>query len=109
MIKSKQQFKQIILDVGVQVHSNHTDNGIYCSDEFLKDLQAKRQDIKMSGVSAQFQNGAEETVVKSVVQSDRTMMFHANLQWPEVADKSLWPHALMWFICIISCLMKSLV
>lgn len=54
MIKSKLQFKQTALDVSVQVHSYHNDNGIYHSDEFLKEHQAKRQGIKMSGVSAQF-------------------------------------------------------
>jgi len=31
---------------------------------------------------------------KGVIQMARTMMLHANLRWPEVADESLWPHAL---------------
>jgi len=52
----------------------------------------------MSGVSAQFQNGAAESIIKSVVQSARTMMLHANLRWPEVADESLWPHALQYAV-----------
>jgi len=86
------------MDVGVKVHSYHTDNGIYHSDEFLKELQSKGQGIKMSGVSAQFQNGAAESIIKSVVQSARTMMLHANLRWPEVADESLWPHALQYAV-----------
>jgi len=86
------------LDVGVQVHSYHTDNGIYFLDEFLKELQAKGQGIKMSGVSTQFQNGAAESIIKSVIQSARTMMLHANLGWPEVADESLWPHALQYVV-----------
>jgi len=42
----------------LQIHSYHTDNRIYQSDEVLKELQAKGQGIKMSGVSAQSQNGA---------------------------------------------------
>jgi len=63
-------------------------------DEFLKELQAKGQGIKMSGVSAQFQNGAAESIIKSVVQSARTMMLHAQTRWPAVADESLWLQAL---------------
>jgi len=47
----------------------------------------------MSGVSAQFQNGAPESIIKSVVQSACTMMLHAQTRWPAVADESLWPQA----------------
>ena len=93
-IQSKLRFECQAMDVGVKVSSYHTDNGIYHSKEFLKELQAKGQGVKMSGVSAQFQNGAAESIIKGVVQTARTMMLHANLQWPEVADESLWPHAL---------------
>jgi len=85
------------LDVGVQVHSYYTDSGIYCSDGFLKELQAKGQGIKISGVSAQFQNGAAESIIQSALQYFRTMMLHASLRWPEAADESLWPHALQWY------------
>jgi len=52
----------------------------------------------MSGVSAQFQNRAAESIIKSVVQSARTMMLHANMRWPEVADESLWPYALQYAV-----------
>ena len=68
-IKSQLRFEWMAADIGVQVHTCHMDNGIYCSDEFLKELQARGQGIKMSGVSAQFQNGAAESIIKSVVQS----------------------------------------
>ncbi len=44
------------IEVGIKVWPYHTDNGIYLSDGFLKELQAKGQCIKMSGVSTQFQN-----------------------------------------------------
>jgi len=108
-IKSKLRFERQAMDVGVKVSSYHTDNGIYRSEEFLKELQAKGQGVKMSGVSAQFQNGAAESIIKGVVQTARTMMLHANLRWPEVADESLWPHALQYQCTYITlCLQKSL-
>jgi len=78
-IKSNLRFEYLATDVGMQIHSYHTDNGIYCSEEFLKELQAKGQGIKMSGVSAQFQNGAAKSIMKSIVQSAWTMMLYANL------------------------------
>jgi len=53
IIKSKLRFGCLAADVGMRIHFYHTDNGIYHSDhEFLKELQAKGQGIKMSGVSA---------------------------------------------------------
>ena len=97
-IKSKLRFERMAADAGIRVHAYHTDNGIYQSDEFLRELQDKGQGIKMSGVSAQFQNGAAEAIIKSIVQSARTMMLHANLRWPEVADESLWPYALQYAV-----------
>jgi len=80
MIKSKLRFEQMAANIGVQVHAYHMDNGIYHSDEFLKEIQAKGQAIKMSGVSAQFQNGAAVSIIKSMVQSARMMMLHAQMR-----------------------------
>ncbi len=57
----------------------HTDNGVYKSHEFLKELHQKGQGIKFSGVSTQFQNGVAESMIKSVVQCTHTMMLHMAL------------------------------
>jgi len=79
-IKSKLRFEQMSANTHVQVHAYHMDNGIYHSDEFLKEIQAKGQGIKMSGVSAQFQNGVAESIIKSVVQSALMAMLHAQMR-----------------------------
>ncbi len=53
----------------------------------------------MSGVIAQFQNGAAKSIIKSVVQSALTMMLHTPMRWPAVADdESLWPQALQYAV-----------
>jgi len=52
----------------------------------------------MSGISAQFQNGAAKSIIKSVVQSSQTMMLHAQMRQPAVADESLWPQALQYAV-----------
>jgi Reverse transcriptase (RNA-dependent DNA polymerase)/GAG-pre-integrase domain len=58
------------------------------------ELAEKGHGITLSGVSAQFQNGAAENVIKIVVRNARTMMIHATLQWQGFFEKDLWPMAL---------------
>jgi len=94
MIASKLSFERICMEAGITVTSYHTDNGIFHSTEFLKELHEKGQGIKMSGVSAQFQNGAAENTIKNTVAKACTMMFHSALRWPDPADQNLWPYAL---------------
>jgi len=107
-IKSKLRYDCQAMNVGVKVNSYYIDNEIYCSEAFLKVLQARGQEVKMSGVSAQFQNGAADSMIKGYIQMAQTMMLHANLRWPKVADESLWPHALHICTYITICLQKSL-
>ncbi len=97
-IKSRLRFERAAMIIGVKILSYHNDDEIYHSDEFLKELQAKGQGIKMSGVSDQFQNGAARSKIKSVVQFAR---IHANLRGSEVVDESLWPYALMYAVYIM--------
>jgi hypothetical protein len=49
------------------------------------------QGTRQSGVSAQFQNGAAENIIKIVVHTAHTLMRHASIRWPYVASKELWP------------------
>jgi len=94
MIAAKINFKRVAIKASVTVTTYHTDNGIYRSSKFMKDLHTKGQGIKMSGVSMQFQNGAVENVIRRTVVRAHTIMLHATLWWPEVKDQCLWPYAL---------------
>jgi len=49
-IAAKVNFKKLVIEAGVTVMAYHTDNGIYCSSEFLKELHTKGQGIKMSSM-----------------------------------------------------------
>ena len=93
-IQSKLNFEREATTCGVTVQAYHTDNGIFTSKEFMRELAEKGQGIKFSGVSAQFQNGAAENAIKIVVRNARTMMIHATLRWPGFVEKDLWPQAL---------------
>jgi len=79
-IKSKLRVESIAADSGIEVHAYHTYNGIYHSDEFLKELQAKVQGIKMSGVSAQFRNGASIVWFIPIGRMDCKLPNHMNME-----------------------------
>ena len=79
------------LSSGGFVKTYHTDNGIYMSQEFLKELTKKRQGNQMSGVSAQHQNGAAENAIKIIGNRARPMMLHVALRWPEMHSQDLGP------------------
>jgi hypothetical protein len=93
-IESKMRFERDAMSHGVSIQAYHTDNGIFTSREFMKDLSEKGQGISLSGVSAQFQNGSAENGIKIVVRNARTMMLHVALRWPKMSDTTLWPMAL---------------
>ena len=60
----------------------------------MRELADKGQGMTLSGVSAQFQNGAAENRIKVVIRNARTMTLHTALRWPGFAEKNLWPMAL---------------
>ena len=92
-INSKDSYERMCLEQGVIVESYHTDNGIYKSKAFVKEIITNRQGIRFSGVGAKWQNGAAEGAIRIVVSKARTMMIYAALHWPEVDDATLWPLA----------------
>ena len=81
-LESKMKFERDAMTNGVAEQAYHTDNGVFSSKEFMKELSEKGQGLTLSGVSAQFQNRAAENGIKIVVRYARTMMLHAALRWP---------------------------
>ena len=93
-INAKTAFERVAQDVGVNVLSYHTDNGIYTSKAYVDNLIQHQQSIRHSGVGAKWQNGAAEGAIGMVVSRARTLMIHAALHWPEEEDETLWPLSL---------------
>ena len=93
-IQGKMMFERNAREHGVTVQNYRTDNGIYTSREFLRELSEQGQGLTVSGVDAHWQNGAAEGAINIVVAKARTMLLHAALRWPDAFDKSLWPLAL---------------
>ena len=93
-INAKTAFERMAKDVGVDVMSYHTDNGIYTSKAYVVNLVQNQQSIRHSGVGAKWQNGVTEGAIGMVVSKARTLMMHAALHWPEEEDETLWPLSL---------------
>ena len=93
-VAAKLTFEKEALQVGVSVKNYQTDNGVYTSQEFLKELTDSDQGIKHSGVGGHHHNGAAENAIKNVQRRARTMMVHAALRWPDQNERDLWPLAL---------------
>ena len=93
-IEAKQAFEREALTAGVSILDYHTDNGIYTSKEYLKELHTAGQGHSLSGVGAHHQNGTAEVSIKHTIQVARTLMIHAALRWPDASDRELWPLAL---------------
>ena len=88
-IEAKLNFERDALSAGVEVKSYNSDNGIYTSKEFMKELVKKGQGLKLSGVGAHHHNGVAENAIKIVVTTARTIMIHAAIRWPEYSEKNL--------------------
>ena len=93
-IRSTKLFEHMALEHGVHIAGYHGNNGIFTAQEFEMHLLSQGQTLELSGVGAHHQNGVAERAIGTVVSLARTMMLHAALNWPEVADTTLWPMAL---------------
>ena len=90
---AKQRFENHSHDYGVIIQQYQADNGIFDSRGFEAELQEYKQIIKFAGVGAHHQNGVAERGIQTIMSMARTMMLHAAIRWPDVADPSLWPLA----------------
>ena len=93
-VAAKLTFECEAQQIGITVKNYQTDNGVYTSQEFLKELVEHGQGLKHSGVGGHHHNGAAENAIKNVVRRAFTMMIHAALRWPDQNEKDLWPLAL---------------
>jgi hypothetical protein len=91
---AKQAFECDALTAGVSILDYHTNNGIYTSQEYLKELFSKGQGCSLSAVGAHHHNGVAEASIKHVISSACTMQIHATLCWSDTSDHELWPMAL---------------
>ena len=93
-LKAKEQYELMCRDHGVVPQSYLSDNGpAFASKAFSLKLIEFAQIIRFAGAGAHHQNGNAERAIGTIMSISRTMMLHAAIHWPDVADTTLWPMA----------------
>jgi hypothetical protein len=93
-LQAKHRFETMTRDLGVTPQSYLSDNSTaFTNAEFTAELRTFRQVQRFAGVGAHHHNGVAERNIQTIMAMARTMMLHAAIRWPEVADPSLWPMA----------------
>ena len=93
-LRVKDSFELFCRDVGVVPLQYLTDNGsAFTSAKYTESLQNFAQTYRFAGVGAHHHAGIAERAIQTIMSIARTMMLHAAIQWPEMADPSLWPMA----------------
>ena len=90
----KNSFELFCRDVGVVPTQYLTDNGsAFTSQKYTESLQNFARTYRFAGVGAHHHAGVAERAIQTIMSIARTMMLHAAIHWPEMADPSLWPMA----------------
>ena len=88
------EFERMCLDAGVIPQEYLLDNGsAFTSKEYMAHLRQFSQISRFTGVGAHHHNGVAERAIQTIMSIARTMMLHAAIHWPDMADPSLWPMA----------------
>ena len=93
-LRAKEQYERHCRDHGVINQKYLSDKGsAFTSKEFTEHLKELRQIIRFAGVGSHHQNGHVERHIGTIMSVARTMMLHAAIHWPDMADPALWPMA----------------
>jgi hypothetical protein len=91
-LEAKDKFERMCRDVGVVPQAYLSDNGgSFTCAEYSKKVAASEQALCFAGVGAHHQNDNAERAIQTIMTVAQTMMLHATIHWPDVADTALWP------------------
>ena len=100
-LAAKEKFEFKCRDYGVIVLKYLSDNGTaFTSHEYSQHLALFEQIQRFAGVGAHHHNGAAEKAIQDIMSIARTILLHAAIHWPEVADAQLWPMAVDYAVFI---------
>ena len=93
-LRAKEQYEALCRDYGVVPQTYQSDNGSsFTSSSYAAKLAQFEQITRFAGAGAHHHNGTAERAIQTIMASARTMMLHAAIHWPDVADPTLWPMA----------------
>jgi hypothetical protein len=86
-----ERFEALMKENGVIMHKYMFDNGsAFTSAEYCIKLVEQNQKSQQAAVGAHTQNVAK-CAVQTISSMARTMMIHAAIHWPSIANTCLWP------------------
>ena len=93
-LRAKEEFEFACRDHGVIPENYRADqHSSFKSAAFRDHLSKFEQTIRFAGTGGHHSNGMAEKAIQDIMASARTMMLHAAILWPDVADAQLWPMA----------------
>jgi hypothetical protein len=95
-LQAKERYEDMCRDHGILVQSYLSDNAnAFTSQEYTSKLSVFKEVMRFAGVGAHHHNGVAERSIGSIMAMARTMMLHAAIHWPDSADATLWPMAVL--------------
>ena len=93
-LRAKAAYEAVCRDYGVVPKTYTSDNGkAFTSKDYTEHLSRFHQITKLAGVGAHHQNAIAERSIRTIMSIARTMMMHAAIHWPDMAQANLWPMA----------------
>ena len=93
-LRAKAAYEAVCRDYGVVPKTYTSDNGkAFTSKDYTEHLSRFHQITKFAGVGAHHQNAIAERSIRTIMSIARTMMMHAAIHWPDMAQANLWPMA----------------
>ena len=93
-VAGKTAFEAYASTYGVKIQHYHCDNGRFADNLWREAVDEADQTMSYSGVGASFQNGIAEKRIRDLQDNGRTMLLHAERNWPGTINTHLWPYAL---------------
>jgi hypothetical protein len=103
-LQTTERFKALMKENGVIVHRYMFDNSpAITSTEYCIKLVEQNQKSQQAAAGAHSQNVAKRAV-QTISSMAHTMMIHAAIHWPSIANTCLWPMAVKQAEFIHNCL-----
>ena len=93
-LKAKHAYERWASSNGVKIKRYHGDNGRFGENIFKDDCIKQGQRFSYCPANQHNQNGHAEKAIRDLQDSARSMLQHAQRQWPSAITTNLWPYAM---------------
>jgi hypothetical protein len=89
VLEAKEVFEAYASTFGIDIRHYHADNGIFNEKAWRQLCSKSHQGLSFAGVNGHHQNGQAERRVRSLQNTPRTVLIHANHRWPQAITANL--------------------